>query len=396
MFESITFSTQNKTDTDNPLDIGRLMECMLFYSQTTVVANQGILKQLVRVFGGNNLISLIEAGALNVTYTESNVGIITNTINGVQVHDAIEFSSPQHTYQDVIRRVCIEVTGKEGKGRRAAQKLENKIQVSKHDHLILEGTRHSILNQDYIDAAIKLMIKSLVPEVTDPSDIRFYTRKDASGIQAETNINFEKLNKLYHKRVSPQHSTLTSAHLFSQLLTVEKELYFSSQNLSELASSQLSADLATQKIDYVINKSKKSSESLAHFNGFIFDDSKSIREAVNSGKVEITELVEVVLKASDFKKWIAGINPDQDLIKNYYQEVTKETVVDKLPGKSVRWGVFTGLGLAADAVATGGLGTATGLALGALDTFYIDKLITGWKPSQFIDEELKTLIDENT
>lgn len=394
MFESITFSTQNKTDVDSPLDIGRLMECMLFYSQTTVVANQNILKQLIRAFGVNNLISLTESGTLNITYTESNVGIITNTINGIQFHDAVEFSSSKYTFQDVIRRIFIDEIGKTGKGRRAAQKLEKNIQVSGHDHLILEGARHSILNQDYIDSAIKLIIESLVPEIIDPSSIRFYTRKHASGIQVETNINFEEINKLYHKRISPQHSTLTSAYLFSLLLDMEKELYFSSQNLSELASSQLSADLATQKIDYVINKSKKSAESLAHFNGFIFDDSKSIRDAVNSGNVEITDLVEVVLKASDFKKWIIGINPDHDLIKSYYQEVTKETIVDKLPGKSVRWGIFTSLGLAADAVATGGLGTALGVALGALDTFYINNLITGWKPNQFIDNELKALIEE--
>ena len=123
MFEAITFSTQNKTDTENPLDIGRLMECMLFYSRTTVVADQGILKQLIRVFGSDSLITLIEASVLDITYTESNIGIITNAINGIQYHDAVEFSSPQHTYQDVIRRICIEIIGKAGKGRRTAQKL---------------------------------------------------------------------------------------------------------------------------------------------------------------------------------------------------------------------------------------------------------------------------------
>jgi len=31
MFESITFFNQNKTDTSNPLDIGALVECMLFH-----------------------------------------------------------------------------------------------------------------------------------------------------------------------------------------------------------------------------------------------------------------------------------------------------------------------------------------------------------------------------
>ncbi len=52
--------------------------------------------------------------------------------------------------------------------------------------------------------------------------------------------------------------------------------------------------------------------------------------------------------------------------------------------------------MAADAIATGGVGTIAGVAIGALDTFYLDQLIQGWKPSQFIDEDLKGLIDGNT
>jgi len=100
----------------------------------------------------------------------------------------------------------------------------------------------------------------------------------------------------------------------------------------------------------------------------------------------------VLKKSRDFKKWLSGVDPDQDLIKNYYAEVTKKTIVDKLPGKSVRWGIFTGAGLIADAVPTGGIGTVIGLGLGALDKFYLDKLITGWKPSQFIEEEVKEIL----
>ncbi|NQU84350.1 MAG: hypothetical protein HQ541_01190, partial [Mariniphaga sp.] len=55
-------------------------------------------------------------------------------------------------------------------------------------------------------------------------------------------------------------------------------------------------------------------------------------------------------------------------------------------------GIFTGAGIIADAVATRGIGTVIGLGLGALDTFYLDKLISGWKPNQFIEDEVKELL----
>jgi len=110
----------------------------------------------------------------------------------------------------------------------------------------------------------------------------------------------------------------------------------------------------------------------------------------------LDDLISVLKKSQKFKKWILGVEPDQNLLKSYYAEVTQETFVDKLPGKSVRWGIFTGTGFIADAVATGGIGTAIGVGLGVLDTFYLDKLISGWKPSQFIENEVKGLLDRGT
>lgn len=394
MFKAITFATQNKLDPNAPLDIGCLVESMLFYQQATIVADQSILKQLIQYFGIERLITLIDEELLKIKYTESLVGIVTNTINNTQYHDTVEFSFPQHTYQDVIRRLCVDVTGKSGKGRRLAQKIENKIQVSKHDHVILAGARHSILDQAYIGPAVKLIIKELCPEAGDVSDLQFNTFKTANGIEVATNINFDELNLRYHKRVSSAHSTLTPAFILGHILDTEKELYFASSGLSELASSQLSATLASQKIDYIIDKSKKSSSTLSNFNTFIFDDSKAIREAVNSGKIDLDDLLEVLIKSKKFKEWIAGLKPEEDLIKSYYEEVTKETIVDKLPVKSVRWGLFTGLGYAVDTFVTGGVGTLTGIALGVLDTFYLDRMISGWKPNQFIDNEVKRLISD--
>ena len=60
MFDSITFFNKNPTDPSNPLDIGGLVECMLFYGKTIVVANASILRQLFTYFGINRVIELIE------------------------------------------------------------------------------------------------------------------------------------------------------------------------------------------------------------------------------------------------------------------------------------------------------------------------------------------------
>ena len=321
---------------------------------------------------------------------------MTNTKSNVQYHDAVEISSPQHTYQNELRKICIDVTGRSGKGRRLAQKIQDKIQVTKHDHIILEGARKAILDQEYIGTAAKIVIAEWVPEIGDASGVTFSTDRTAEGIRVDTNIDFLTLNSLYHKRISPAHSSITPASILVHILDVEKELYFSSSNLSELASSSLSAKLAEKKIDYILARTTKSREALSNFTGFLFKDAKAIREAVNAGHVDLDDLLTVLQNSKRFKKWIVNVRPEANLIQSYYEEVTKKTILDRLPGKGMRWALFTGLGLTADVIATGGIGTLAGVALGALDTFYIDRLISGWKPNQFIEDDVGKLIDKNT
>ena len=71
MFEAISFCTQDKVNTTAPIDIGALVECILFYEKTTVIANQAILSQLIKYFCVERLLVLIDEGLLNLVYTES-------------------------------------------------------------------------------------------------------------------------------------------------------------------------------------------------------------------------------------------------------------------------------------------------------------------------------------
>lgn len=396
MFESITFFNQNRTDISNPLDIGALVECMLFYGKTNIVANQSILKQLFTYFGVDRIIELISEDLLHIIYTETGAAINTHTINGIEHHDAISYSSPQHTYEIEIRKICIDVIGKTGKGRRVANRIQNLIEIKNHEKIIMDGARQSILDQDYINHSTKNILQSLIPEKINTDGIEFHTEKRDKGIIVSTNIDFTSLNKIYHKYVPPSHSTISPAIILSHTLDTECELFFASNNLSEIATSNLSSNLISYKVNYLLEKSISSAKDISDFQDFIFNDAKSLRDAVNNKKIDLDKLISVLKNSQKFKKWITGVSPDEDLIKQYYAEVTKKTIVDKLPGKSARWGVFTGAGVITDIVATGGIGTAVGLGLSALDAFYLDKLITGWKPNQFIEEEVRKLITEST
>lgn len=395
MFESITFFNQNKDNPSKPLDIGALVECMLFYGKTNIVANQSILRQLFSYFGIERVIELINEDLLHIIYTESFAGIFTKTEGNIAYHDACIASSPQHTYDIVIRKLCSDITGKSGRGRRLANRIHGLIEVVKHESIVTDGARDLFLDQEYINKSAKNILEFLVPEPVNFDGIEFFTNKTERGVIVSSNIDFVALNRIYHKYVSPKHSTLAPSTILSHVVHVENEIHFSSNNMSEIATSDLSANLIAQRVNGLIEKSTKSSDNLNDFKGFIFNNAKMLREAVNNKQVDLDELIELLKKSREFKKWIIGLDPDESLIKNYYAEVTKETFVDKLPSKVSRWGIFTSAGAIIDIALTGGVGTAVGLGISALDAFYLDKLISGWKPNQFIEEEVKKLLEKD-
>jgi hypothetical protein len=72
--------------------------------------------------------------------------------------------------------------------------------------------------------------------------------------------------------------------------------------------------------------------------------------------------------------------------------VTQSTWVDKLPSKTIRWLLFSGAGLGLDAMGAGGVGTALGIGLGAVDSFFLDSILKGWKPNQFVEGSLAPFV----
>lgn len=396
MFESITIFDQNKTSTSTPLDIGTLVECMLFYGKSTVVGNQNVLKQLFKYFGVERVIELINEELLQIIYTETFLGINSNIINGVEYHGLIAAYTDNMKYQTAIRNICIETMGgKEGKGRRTARKIQDLIKVKNHENIILEGAKKSILNQEYMNNAVKIILQNSVFEKIDVNNLVFNTEETENGIAINSNIDFGTLNNIYHKYVQPSHSTITHAYLLGSILSMESELYFSANNLSEIATSKLGSKLMSHKISYIMDKSNKSTKTISDFQQFIFNDAKSLREAVNNGQVDLDDLIAVLKKSQKFKKWISGVEPDQNLIKEYYDEVTNKTFLEKLTGKVVRFSFFVGAGLLTSSFVASAAGTAVTLGLSAIDYFWLDQLCSGWKPNQFIENEMKKLIITN-
>src|SRR5262249_17324760 len=151
---------------------------------------------------------------------------------------------------------------------------------------------------------------------------------------------------------------------------------------AELAVDAAHGGLIQAKIQQIIDKRATSDRSITHFQDMVLDDARAIAEVINGGERSFAELLPLLRTAQKFRDWMHRQPPDMDLAKAYFKEVTKGSWVDKLPTKTCRWAIFTGVGIGLDTLGLGGAGTAIATALGAADTFVLDNILRGWKPNQ--------------
>ena len=389
MFEAVTIRRQDSMSTEKPIDIGYLFECLLFYRTVYVVADAQILKQLVLTLGLEILEELIDQKHLVVIFTEQHLAVST-TGNG-KIHDLGMFTAPDYSLQSELRKHAIALTGKRGRGRRIAQRLEMSILNVRYDEAFHQGVKQVLLDSSYVQQAASAILHRSFPDFKS-DNVQFHCEKSQLGFLVHSNIDFQKLNEHYHRRVPPTHSSLSAAQILSYVYNAESHLYFAARQLSELAVDPLGSEIVSYRLLHLARRSSKSEESKTAFAKLVFNDAKAIREAVNEGRLKPADLLKVIKASTPFKKWLSNKDVDSDLIAEYYKEIAKETLIDRLPGKSIRWTTFTGVGIAAEAAFPGVIGPALSVGLTALDAFLFDKFFKGWKPNQFVEENLKPLV----
>jgi hypothetical protein len=216
-----------------------------------------------------------------------------------------------------------------------------------------------------------------------------FTEKD-ENLRIETNIDFTEANAIYHKRVSPEHSSLSKAYIVARLLGARGTLEMASEFSSDILFGPMSQIIAANKIANLLRKRGKSQEALAQFTEFMVKDSRAISEAVNNRQHGFKDVLRLVVQAQKFKEWLRKQDETTDLRAEYCSEVSRLEWADKLPSKTVRW-----LLINAACIAIGGatpLATLTGIGISAADQFLLDKLLKGWRPNQFVDGPLKDFI----
>jgi hypothetical protein len=346
------------------------------------------------------LVELAEEGLLQLTYAPNFAGIKTdNTGTARERYLPVVFSiharqgGPPRGLDDFVPQVFEEITGRRGASRRLAKKLYRHIRQAPVPDRLATRVEADFLDQRFVRQAIGRVLTAIVPEYTPPLDLRFDVEKLEDGLRVLTTLDLVAANAVYHQRVPVSHSSITIAYLLAHILTARETLEAAAGADADLSADPAHSAVASLMVETSIGRSVANLRRLQAFQDFVFDNGHAIREAVNSGEKDFRDVLALLKHARQFREWVAGKPPDADLAKEYTRACTRETWAERLPSKAVKWSMFTAGGLLLDALGLGGLGTAAGVTLSAVDGFLIDPMLRGWRPSQFVEQKLRPFVE---
>lgn len=177
--------------------------------------------------------------------------------------------------------------------------------------------------------------------------------------------------------------------MLAHIQDARADTYFAAHYMAELVTTPVYSDIIRLKHFDFLQRRKINAQEIDHFHDLIVPDFPTIRERINEGGASMADFMKLLDQADRFKIWLRTTNPDEGLIQSYYRAATEKTWAEKLPTKVTRFAIATGIGVAVDALSSTGVGLLGGLGVGALDAFYLDRFIKGWRPNQFIEGPYK-------
>lgn len=388
MFEAITF--RNAVGPSKQLlDIGAIAECLLFYGKVIIAADSQTLSYLFSRIPPLIVLRLLRDKRLEIHYFDDSTVVSTDHIPGQRdKHKFVRVSIPKNILEIRAPQAFLEATAKTSQAKIGAKQFTNLLKPMSYEQYNLWSVYQTIAESKTISDTMRSVINELVPAYTCPADFRFNIEKQRDGFfHVDTNLDYPNLNE-HFQRTAPKDWKVTEAFLLTLLQSAYQCNYIAATLNSEIAVNPFERIVQTSTFESIVKTYDSSQTEIRNFTDLTLNDAYAIREAVNTGKVPFSSIVELLDTADKFRHWLHKQPVDAELIKAYYQEIIKETWAQKLPGKSLRWAVFTGLGAATDIAFSGGIAT---MALSAFDAFVVDKIIGGWSPHQFVEGKLKPM-----
>ena len=372
MFERICI--KDKKSENYRLDIGFLIDTILFYGKVIVIAHREELNILFSSLGENLIKELISSGRLEIKFKGNILGSMIFPDGKYSVNT---LSSQDVTLDSILYKIH----------RKKVNNSTRNLKFSSEFSQIITPYNYGKEVRETIVPNFELPEKTEIEIIKDDS----FGPYDAYSLNS--NIDLKELNKI-HKQNKPEveYDIDYSGFLLS-MAESKGDIHLASDLASELVTSDLYSKFIEVELNELIAKRAKSETELNLFKEYSLANCTSLGNAYVNGTLSEKELLRIFEKSDKFREWLSKIPEDGSLLGEYHKAVISKDLSDKLPTKTARFVIFEGIGITLDLLGAGGIGTAVATSLALGDTFLLDRIINRkWKPNQFIDNTLKPKI----
>jgi hypothetical protein len=393
MFDNIVVY-RNSHNIGPLINKGLLAEALLFYGNVHLLLNRGTLSALWNELGTDGIERLLDRPEIRFSYLQQNFGTVSAGPLGLKNYNFAIFEigstrkarlSKQEEFEQILERSL----GQSQATRRHVKRLLSATSFPRvEDDLkpddLTKSARGDLDDPVFVQEAVAAALQSLLPSYRLPNDWYFRILKFADGSFAvDTNLNFDELNREYHKSVPVEHSSISPDYLLTFLYDSHVGTYLASRYSAEFIHDPLCSSIMKLKYVSLFRRRERSVNEIDLFQDLHLEG-RPLSEVLNRNERTFDEFLQLLEKATKFKAWLRGVNPDQKLLEEYFQAVTRETWADRLPARSMRWVITTGLATAVEALYPTGAAIAAAQGLGLADATVLDKILHGWKPDQFV------------
>jgi hypothetical protein len=234
MFDAIIY--KNQTRPGPLIDIGALAEGLLFYNRVAVVGSFGTFQYLLRRVPPFVLLSLLDQQRIELDYLTEQLAIATMPADatGRALHDALRFSSADRSPERALPNLFLEAAGNTSQAKIAARRFTRQVKSLDQSRFTKEVLLKTLADDRSIALPISSLLQAVVPEFSPSQDTRFKIERESKGFYVDTNIDFDALNGLYHRSVSPQHSSLSEAYLLALVQGAIEATFFAAELMQRL------------------------------------------------------------------------------------------------------------------------------------------------------------------
>jgi hypothetical protein len=393
MFDRICI--KDKKNENYRLDIGFLIDTILFYGRVIVIAHKEELKILFSSLSENLIKELIRSGRLEIRFKENHLGSMVFPGGKYSVDT---FSSENISIDSILYQLHREQINNSQKNLKFSSEFSQLIEPYNYGKEVRENIVLDFNNAGLLSKTLPLYVNSIVPNFKLPEKTEIEIIKDGSfgpfdAYSLNSNIDLKELNNL-HKQNNPEvdYDIDYSGFLLS-MAESKGDIHLASDLNSELVTSELYSKFIEVELTELIAKRAKYETELNLFKEYTLTDCTSLGSAFVTGVLTEKELLKIFEKSDKFREWLSKIPEDGNLLGEYLKAVISKDLSDKLPTKTARFVIFEGIGITLDLLGAAGIGTAIATSLALADTFLLDRIINRkWKPNQFIDNTLRPKI----